>query len=92
MRQLADFYNTAQRVASGISGYCPDYEPGAKNDYYYDECKTIEQKRRQVMGFAEYWLEIDLEKHGSLDRIIEFLETESDMSSNDRYHAFHELR
>jgi hypothetical protein len=91
MRQVADFYNIAQRVASGISGYCPDYEPVAKNDYYYDECKTIEQKRQQVLDYADNAMDIDLEKHGSLDRVIEFLETESEMSSNDRYHAFHEL-
>lgn len=89
MRQLADFYNTAQITASGISGYCPDFEPGAKNDYYYDECKTIEEKIEQINNYAANVYEIKLTSYMA-HRIMQFLDTEF-TNSHERYHAFHEL-
>lgn len=82
-------YNEAQNVASGISGYEPN-ETSAQDDYYYDECHTIEQKIEQINNYAFEVYGLKLKSYKA-HRIMQFLEKEC-TNTNELYHAFMELR
>lgn len=82
-------YNSAQQVASGISGYSPN-ETSARNDYYYEECDDEAKKLYQIFNYAWEVYEINL-SFLEASRVMAFLDTEF-TSSNDIYHAFIELR
>ena len=76
-----------QQVIAAISGYSISSAPGARSDYYYDECHTESQKLTDVHGWASVY-NITLSDYQAR-QVVAFLD--ADMQENERFHAFKAL-
>jgi hypothetical protein len=73
--------NNLQQIASDISGYIPlnfydayiPSEQGARDDYYYDECHTTQEKIYQIKHYAENVSELYISS-AEIYRVMGFLE------------------
>ena len=52
--------NAKQKLFCAITGYDVHGITGAKNDYYFDECKMAEEKFTQLKAYAENALDISM--------------------------------
>jgi len=81
--------NKLQKVASAISGYEPTGAfSSAKNDFYFDECDTLEKKINQVIDYAREVNGDELNRDEAL-LVVGFLDKELD--ANDTFQAFKNL-
>lgn len=82
--------NSAQEIVSEVSGYVPLKELSAKNDYYYDECETHDQKYNFLIELIEqrFKVEWNQKMSDSVEEIINFLDAQDEMSSNERFYAY----
>jgi len=80
-----------QKLYSAITGYEGPNSAfsSAKDDYYYDDCKTLEEKIDHLRDYAENCLEIYLDNE-ELIRVATAIDTESD-GQNEEYLKFEKL-
>ena len=84
--------NDLQKVASAISGYDPQVGGGARDDYYYDSCKTENDQWEQITNYANNVFDIYLSDQ-DVKKIHYFLESFKDcVSSNEAFYKFEELK
>lgn len=77
--------NSVQLIISGISGYEPGFT-SLCNDYYYDSCKTEEEKLAKITNYSENVYGIILNVN-ELIMVFKFLETDFSCES-DRHTEF----
>lgn len=86
--------NNLQKIASSISGY-EHYEDftSARNDFYYDECDSLDKKISQVLAIGENFGDDDciILTKDEARKIVEFLDIDFS-GSNEMYHAYENLK
>ena len=81
--------NNLQKIASDISGYSPNGEIGAKNDFYYEiECSF--EKKCFIIDFSKNIENVKIISPYEATKIYDFLETNY-TNSSDQYHSFQDL-
>ncbi len=90
MNEPRQYKNDLQEVASGISGYGPYDNTGAKDDFYYDlSALDIEAQIEHVVFYGIGVYGIILNREEAL-KVIGFLNRQF-TNSNDTFWAFDEL-
>lgn len=81
-------FNVKQLVVSAITGWDP-IETGAKDNFYYDKCKTIEDKLEQIQEYSENFFNNEL-TISDIYKIYEFIEKEH-VNNNEKINEFWDL-
>lgn len=83
--------NNKQKLFEAITGYSPTLiNVGARNDFYFDECKTKDEKIQQLKDYAENALEIYLTEN-DIESVYDAIETEKD-GANDWFYVYNKLK
>lgn len=83
--------NNLQKTVSMISGYDRDLDmSSARDDFYYDECETHEEKKSHIASYGVNVDDITLLSSEDISKIYLFLETEFE-NENQKWHAFENL-
>jgi hypothetical protein len=84
--------NKLYKIATSISGEELEdglVKSGAKNDYYYDECKIQKEKLNQIKAMAENVIEVSIHKEEAI-KIMNYLESDFEDQS-EHYFALENL-
>lgn len=85
--------NNVQNMITSISGYEPDKPKSAQDDFYYDECKTPEEKTAHILDYALNFYDVKLTLEEVL-LIYIFLKRDSEddfNSDNERWIVYENL-
>ena len=82
--------NDKQQVFCAITGYDVHGITGAKDDYYFDECHTQEEKKGQISGHAENALDIYL-SDDAINEVYLAIENSRGGSAHDTYYIYKSL-
>lgn len=81
--------NNLQKIASDISGYSPNGEMGAKNDFYYEiECPF--EKLDFIIDFSKNAENVKIVSKHEATEIFDFLRRNY-TNSSEEYHSFQDL-
>ena len=84
--------NKLYKIATAISGEELDnglIRSGARDDFYYDDCKTQEEKLNKIRGYADEVVGCSINEDEAL-AIMNYLDSEFD-SSSEHYNALDSL-
>lgn len=83
--------NNLQKTASAISGYEPNSPFSSANDVYYYDLETKEARIEQIKDYGLNVLGVELTELEA-ERVHDWLEIEGELTQNERFFSFSELK